>query len=580
MVSSIGVKVLLLAALVAVPFITSSYTAYQLGLYILFGIVGQGIVLCWGKGGFLPMGQALFFGIGAYISGTVLKSDPSWGVVLLAVLLSVSVPGIIAGIIGVLVFGRKIGSGLYFSLITLALSLLGYQLANSQVWLTGGFNGMTGIKGLPGIDSFGSLYFFIIGALVFSTCFLAYLIRTPFGQNLEAVRENEERLQFLGVNTSRIKSAAFAISGGVAGLAGAFFAPHQGIVTPQVVGFILSAELVIWTGVGGRFGLAGPVIGAVLIGFLASGLRDYFSFWEVIVALVFVIIVLRLPGGIAGLAAAYAKKLGMSLDTLLSSPRDEQILSSPSNSQPRLEFKNVSLQIGPVVILDDLSFEIVDRGIHCLIGPNGAGKTSALNVLTGKLAHNSGKITWCGQPLEGTQPFRMSGLGIGRKLQVPSIFPELTIRQNIDIALWVNRLKFGNVLSMRPYRWHKALQDRLERAFPFLTDAEVLAGKLSVGQRQMLDFSMTVLAEPDLILLDEPCAGLSKAETETMISAIADLAKSSKATFIIVEHDMQVVELLSDHVLVMHQGRLLAQGSLEQIRANPEVKRVYAGGSK
>ena len=133
---------------------------------------------------------------------------------------------------------------------------------------------------------------------------------------------------------------------------------------------------------------------------------------------------------------------------------------------------------------------------------------------------------------------------------------------------------------MRPYRWHKALQDRLERALPFLTDAEVLAGKLSVGQRQMLDFSMTVIAEPDLILLDEPCAGLSKAETETMISAIADLAKSSKATFIIVEHDMQVVELLSDHVLVMHQGRLLAQGSLEQIRANPEVKRVYAGGSK
>ena len=125
-------------------------------------------------------------------------------------------------------------------------------------------------------------------------------------------------------------------------------------------------------------------IGAVLIGFLASGLRDYFSFWEVVVALVFVIIVLRLPGGIAGLAAAYAKKLGMSLDTLRSSPRDEQILSSPSNSQPRLEFKNVSLQIGPVVILDDLSFEIVDRGIHCLIGPNGAGKTSALNVLTGK----------------------------------------------------------------------------------------------------------------------------------------------------------------------------------------------------
>ena len=526
------------------------------------------------------MGQALFFGIGAYIAGTVLKSNPGWGLVILALVLAVIVPALIAGIVGALVFGRKIGSGLYFSLITLALTLLGYQLANSQVWLTGGFNGMTGIKGLPGIDSFGNLYFFIVGALTISTLFLAYLIRTPFGQILEAVRENEERLQFLGVNSSRIKAIAFAVSGGIAGLAGAFFAPHQGIVTPQVVGFILSAELVIWTAVGGRFGLVGPVVGAVLIGFLASGLRDHFSFWEVVVALIFIIVVLRMPGGIAGLGASLFKRIGLNIEGSRIPQRSEKIAATPTSSQPILEFNNVSLKIGPVVILDDLSFKIANTGIHCLIGPNGAGKTSALNVLTGKLSHNSGKIFWRACSLEGVRPFRMSGLGIGRKLQVPSIFPELTIRQNIDIALWVNRLKFSHFLSMHPYQWHKGLLDRLQDAFPFLKDSEVLAGMLSVGQRQMLDFSMTVLAEPDLILLDEPCAGLSKSETETMISAISDLAKSSKATFIIVEHDMQVVELLSDHVLVMHQGRLLAQGALDQIRANPEVQRVYAGGSK
>ena len=204
MAFSIGVKLLFLAVLIAVPFATNSYTAYQLGLYLLYGIVGQGIVLCWGKGGFLPIGQALFFGIGAYIAGFFLKSEPGWGMVFIAFFLSIAVPALIAGVVGVLVFGRKIGSGLYFSLITLALSLLGYQLANSQVWLTGGFNGMTGIKGLPNVDSFGSLYFFIIGALVVSTLSLTYLIKTPFGQVLEAVRENEERLQFLGINTSLI----------------------------------------------------------------------------------------------------------------------------------------------------------------------------------------------------------------------------------------------------------------------------------------------------------------------------------------------------------------------------------------
>jgi len=580
MVFSIGVKGVMLAALIVVPFITNSYTAYQLGLYLLYGIVGQGIVLCWGKGGFLPIGQALFFGIGAYIAGIVLKGNPGWELVILALFLAVTIPALIAGIVGVLVFGRKIGSGLYFSLITLALSLLGYQLANSQVWLTGGFNGMTGIKGLPGIDSFGSLYFFVVGALVISTLFLAYLIRTPFGQILESVRENEERLQYLGVNTSRIKAVAFAVSGGIAGLAGAFFAPHQGIVTPQVVGFILSAELVIWTAVGGRFGLAGPVVGAVLIGFLASGLREHFAFWEVVIALVFIIVVLRMPGGISGLCASLVKRIGLNAFASGIPQRSEKVVTTPKSSQPTLEFDNVSLQIGPVVILDGLSFKIAHTGIHCLIGPNGAGKTSALNVLTGKMSLNSGNIFWCGISLDGVRSFQMSGLGVGRKLQVPSIFPELTIRQNIDIALWVNRLKFKYFLSMQPFRWHKGLLDNLEDAFPFLKDSEALAGTLSVGQRQMLDFSMTVLAEPDLILLDEPCAGLSKSETETMISAISDLANSSKATFIIVEHDMQVVELLSDSVLVMHQGKLLAQGTIDEIRANPEVQRVYAGGSK
>ena len=119
-----------------------------------------------------------------------------------------------------------------------------------------------------------------------------------------------------------------------------------------------------------------------------------------------------------------------------------------------------------------------------------------------------------------------------------------------------------------------------DQVFPFISDKSLIAGSLSVGERQMLDFTMTVLSEPCLVLLDEPCAGLSKAETETMIKAIADLSKSSKSMFIIVEHDMQVVELLSDNVLVMHQGKLIAQGSLAEIRSNKDVQRVYAGGTK
>ena len=170
--------------------------------------------------------------------------------------------------------------------------------------------------------------------------------------------------------------------------------------------------------------------------------------------------------------------------------------------------------------------------------------------------------------------------GIGRKSQVPSIFPGLTIGQNVDIALWANRLRPVEHLSMTPYRWRTTLLERLEGRFAFLRDAGQRAGSLSVGERQMLDFALTMLAEPDLVLLDEPCAGLSVDETVRMTEAIAELTAEIGATGIIIEHDMQVVERLADHVLVLHQGRLLASGTMDEVRSDPAVQAVYAGGSK
>ena len=588
--------------LALVPFIWGSFTAYELGLYLLYGMVGQGIALCWGRAGFLPLGQALFFGIGAYLAGAGLRAvgGESW---LLAPVLAGAclVPALFAGVVGALVFHRQVGSGPYFSLITLALAMLGFQLANSLVDVTGGFNGMTGIPAPAGIDPFEHLYFVILVALALTTAVIGYLLRSPFGQLLAAVAQNEERLQFFGCRTSRLKALAFAASAGVAGLAGALYAPHQGIVTPQAVGFLLSAELVIWTAVGGRASLAGPVLGAVAIGFLASGLRDAFLYWEMVVALVFVVVVLRWPGGMAGILRSAVEAAGRVVGRAggragggtgrsphrlprpgEGAPEERGItLPAPvAKPVPRLRFDSVDVAVGSVEILKGLSFEIDTRAIHCLIGPNGAGKTSALDALTGKLPLAAGDIRWGGDSLAGERVYGTAARGIGRKSQVPSIFPELTIGQNVDIALWANRLRPVELFRMTPYRWRTPLLERLESRFAFLGDAGQPAGSLSVGERQMLDFALTMLAEPDLVLLDEPCAGLSVEETARMTEAIAELTAEIGATGIIVEHDMQVVERLSDHVLVMHQGRLLASGTMDEIRSDPEVQAVYAGGSK
>ncbi len=572
--------VLAFAVLLAVPFVLDSFTAYQLGLYILYGMVGQGIALCWGRAGFLPLGQALFFGIGAYLAGAVLRTDAGWLLIVPAIAVATLVPALLAGLVGALVFNRQIGSGPYFSLITLALAMLGFQLANSMVGLTGGFNGMTGISGLPGIDTYETLYFVIIAVFCGVSLLLAHLLRAPFGQLLGAIRDNEERLQFFGFNTGLMKALAFAISGGVAGLAGALYAPHQGIVTPQAVGFLLSAELVIWSAVGGRASLAGPVIGAVLIGFLAAGLRDTFRYWEVVVALVFIVVVLRLPNGLVGLAEAALHSIGVKWGRTVQAARTDDLPARARTGTPDLEFRHVRSSAGPVTILDDLDFRIERPGIHCIIGPNGAGKTSALNAMTGRLPVSGGDIAWHGVSLAGIRPYRAATLNIGRKFQIPSVFPELTVGQNIDIALWANRLTIAGQFSMAPYRWKTPLLSELEARFSFLKHQQVPAGSLSVGQRQILDFAMTFLAEPDLVLLDEPCAGLSASETAEMIDAIAALNTRLKATSIIIEHDMAVVEQLSDHVIVMNNGRVLANGTMDEVRNNPEVRLVYAGGTK
>ena len=571
-----------LAGLALVPFLWGSFTAYELGLYLIYGMVGQGVALCWGRAGFLPLGQALYFGIGAYIAGAAFGSlGNSLHVLAFVIIAAILLPAVLAGIIGALVFSRQTGSGPYFSLITLALAMLGFQLANTMAGVTGGFNGMTGIPDLlPGVDRYGNLYFVIVGFLGITTLALAYLFRTPFGQLLAAISQNEERVQFFGFNSGLFKAAAFAISAGIAGLAGTLFASHQGIVTPQAVGFLLSAEFVIWTAVGGRASLAGPVIGAVAIGFLASGLRDEFVYWEVAVAAVFVIVVLKWPSGMAGMLLSLWKRTGLAGRNIARRERDISLPAPPAKQVPDLEFRDVDVAVGSVRILNGLNLAIGANAIHCVIGPNGAGKTSALNAMTGKLRVTSGEILWGRRSLAGTRSQKAAALGVGRKFQVPSVFPALTIAQNVDIAVWANRIRLPQLALLSPYRWQTPMLTALEGRFPFLAHSGQAAEALSVGERQMLDFALTMLSGPDLVLLDEPCAGLSVEETAQMTEAVSELIPELGATGIIIEHDMHVVERLADRVHVLHQGRLLASGTMAEVRLSPEVQAVYSGGSK
>ena len=567
---------LLMVALNVLPIVGNDFVAYQVALFLIYGIATQGVALCWGRLGFLPLGHALFFGLGAYLAGGVAKGAEHQAAWWLAFPLALLVPALLAWIVARLVFARSLRSGPYFSLITLAMTMLGFLAAQQWSEVTGGFNGLKDIPEPPGLDRFTTLYWLIAAAAVASTAALGVLVGRPLGILWRAIAQNEERMQLFGYATDRLKADAFALSALLAATAGALFATHQGIVTPQAMGFVLSTEFVIWAAVGGKASPHGALLGAVIIGYASAELRDHFATWEVFVGLIFIGVVRFLPDGLAGLAG---------LRALRAAPVPWAGVPAPASSTPRqvpaLVFEDVRSTQGGVRILDGLSLRLEGHGIRAVIGPNGAGKTSAFNALTGRLPVDGGRIRVGGRDVTGQPAWRVARLGVGRKLQVPSVFAELNVRENLAVALWAGRLHGPAALSSAPHAWHTPLLDEMLAGFPELAGAlEVPAGRLSQGHRQALEFVMTVLPEPHLLLLDEPCAGLSPAETRRMIEVIQRAVRRLDAGALLIEHDFAAVAALQGEVYVLHQGRLLAQGPLQALQADPSVRAVYAGARK
>lgn len=578
----VAVSAALALALIAVPVLGGDFLAWQIGLYLLYGVAAQGVGLAWGRGGFLPLGNAVFFGVAAYAAAMMLKITGGGLATNLAAMLAIA--GALAALawgLAALVFHGRSDSGPFFSLITLALVLIVAQLAETYPAITGGFNGYAGYPPLAGLDPFGTLYYAIAALVVVVTAALMALDRLPAGLVLRALVAQEGRLQLLGFATNRVKAWVFAGAAFITALAGSLYASHQGIVTPQATGFVLSAELVIWAAVGGRLHPLGALGGAVAIGLLSAELRDALPWWEVVVALVFLLVVLLAPGGAAELVARGARALGWRWR--ISQPKAHP--APPSRAETAvgaLRLEDVHLHAGAVHILRGLDVACPETGILCVIGPNGAGKTTMLKAITGAMPVRSGRI-WLGErDITGAPPHAALSAGIGRKLQIPTVFRGLSVGENLQLAALAGRARGPDFLRPAVLGWQAPALARLlaHPDVPLAGLAAQDAGTLSQGHRQLLELALTVGAAPRILLLDEPTAGMSPEETALMVELIRDYQRESGAFLLVIEHDMALVAALEARVLVLHQGRRLAEGTLAEIRANPEVAAVYAGGEK
>ena len=572
---------LLLAALLLIPELFGDFAAYQIGLYLIYGIAAQGIGFLWGKTGVLPLGQALFFGIAAYVTAITLRAEAG---LVLDLILAAGVLVAMAAFaftLAALIFRGRNESGPYFSLITLALVMIAEQIAGTATNLTGGFNGMSGFNSLGNLDPFGSFYYVIVAATVVVSLLLYVLNRLPVNLIAKAVADNEPRLQLLGFPTHVVKGAVFAFSAVIAALAGGLFASHQGIVTPTSMGFGLSAEMVILAAVGGRFHVLGPLIGAVIVGWASAELRDSFPYWELLMAVAFILVVLKAPGGIAELLESGYRRIKPA-----KAGKPSEAIAAPAtkvvDSAGPLCFDDVHLQIGVVRILNGVSFETPPTGIVSVIGPNGAGKTSTLNTITGNLRITGGSIALGARRIDSRPPYKALHSGIGRKLQVPSVFFSMSVSENLSIAMMANRARPIDLFRPSTYQWRsKSLSDLLKHSsVPLQEEIVEPVEQLPQGHRQFLEYAMTIAAEPQVLLLDEPCAGLSPDETALMTNLVREYQAETGGLVIVIEHDMSIVEAISDKVLVMHLGQVLAFDTFEKVRSNPVVQAVYSGGTK
>lgn len=241
-----------------------------------------------------------------------------------------------------------------------------------------------------------------------------------------------------------------------------------------------------------------------------------------------------------------------------------------------LETRGLTKDFGGFVAINDVSFLLEKGEKHAIIGPNGAGKTTFFNLITGHLLPSKGAVEFESKPITGIPPHKIVRLGLARSFQRINIFPRMTVYENIQTSLIARDNKHFKLFSPGAAQNREETRDLLKLVG---LDIEALetAGELSYGKQKQLELAISLAENPSVLLLDEPTAGMSPQETKEAIALVDEIAKARGLTLLFTEHDMSVVFGIADRISVLHHGELIASGQPEEVRTNPEVRRVYLG---
>ena len=551
---------------------------------IILALAAMGLNLLVGYTGLTSFGHGAWFGIGAY-SAALLQKHWLHGQIVLPLLISVVFVALLSAVVGALILRRR---GVYFSLLTLALSALTYAICFRWTEVTGGEDGLGGLsRGKLGpLDFDSSLAYYILCALISLGVFygLMRVVRSPFGHVLVAIRENQLRTTFQGYPVDRYRLVAFVISAMVTGLAGALLGFLYFLVSAEAVSVVFSGELLSMVIIGGMHSLLGPALGAVFFILFRELFSIWSSNWLLWFGLVFVGFVMYSPGGLVGIWAKLQRRWKPPPEeaAAMDARRIIEGLPLPAFLRPMartgtvLEVEAVSRHFGGIQAVSNASLRIEAGQSHALIGPNGAGKTTLFNIVSGLFRPDQGRVRLYGETIDALQSNRICERGVARSFQITNLFRGLTIHENLRLSLQARHpARFNLWRDVDHYADIQAETAELVHFLGLEGIERIQGADLSYGGQRLVDLGISLGSKPQVLLLDEPLAGLAAAERERVSSLIKSVATAIPV--LIVEHDIDRVLGFSHVVTVMNEGEVLMTGTPEEVRSDPRVHRIYTG---